>query len=148
MKTKLHAIAGTIGFLTIATFWTTTLVSELFGDQASITSVKNFILWGMLVLIPAMAVTAGSGFSLSAGRRGRLVDTKKKRMPIIGANGLLILIPCAFFLAAKANAGEFDTTFYAVQGLELIAGAANLTLMGLNIRDGLKMTGRLRQRSA
>lgn len=144
MKTKLHAIAGIIGFLTIGIFWTTTLVSELSGDQISITSVKNFVLWGMLVLIPAMATTGGSGFSLSAGRRGRLIDTKKKRMPIIGANGLLILIPCAFFLAAKANAGEFDITFYIVQGLELIAGAVNLTLMGLNIRDGLRLTGRLR----
>ena len=147
MKTKIHAVAGAIGFLTIATFWTTTLFSELFGDEASIASVKHFILWGMLVLLPAMAVTGGSGFSLSGGRQGRLINTKKKRMPIIGANGLLILIPCAFFLAAKANAGEFDTTFYVVQGLELIAGVANLTLMGLNIRDGLRLTGRLRQRS-
>ena len=147
MKTKVHAIAGIIGFLAIATFWITTLLSELFGAPASITSVKHFILWGMLVLIPAMAVTGGSGFSLSGGRSGRLINTKKKRMPIIGANGLLILIPCAFFLAAKADAGEFDIVFYAVQGLELIAGAANLTLMGLNIRDGLRLTGRLRQRS-
>ena len=147
MKSKIHAIAGAIGFLTIATFWTTTLFSELFGDEASIASVKHFILWGMLVLIPAMAAAGGSGFSLSGGRQGRLINTKKKRMPIIGANGLLILIPCAFFLAAKANGGEFDTTFYVVQGLELIAGVANLTLMGLNIRDGLRLTGRLRQRS-
>ena len=148
MKTKIHAIAGAIGFLTIATFWTSTLFSELFGGEEIITSVKNFVLWGMFVLIPAMAVAGGSGFSLSTKRSGRLVDTKKKRMPIIGANGLLVLIPCAFFLASKANSGEFDTAFYAVQGLELLAGAANLTLMSLNIRDGLKMTGRLRQRSA
>lgn len=102
----------------------------------------------MLLLIPAMAIVGGSGFSLSTDRRGRLIDTKKKRMPIIGANGLLILIPCAFFLAAKADAGEFDIVFYTVQGLELIAGATNLTLMGLNIRDGLRLTGRLRQRSS
>ena len=148
MKTKIHAVAGAIGFLTIATFWTTTLLSELLGDQVFITSVKHFVLWGMLVLIPAIAVAGGSGFSLSADRRGRLFNTKKKRMPIIGANGLLILIPCAFFLSAKADAGEFDTVFYAIQGLELVAGAANLTLMALNIRDGLRLTGRLRQRSA
>ncbi len=43
-----------------------------------------------------------------------------------------------------ALAGSFDTTFYAVQALELLAGATNLTLMGLNVRDGLRMTGRLR----
>jgi hypothetical protein len=34
-----------------------------------------------------------------------------------------------------------------VQSLELIAGATNLTLMGLNARDGLRMAGRLRSRS-
>jgi len=31
-----------------------------------------------------------------------------------------------------------------VQAIELIAGAINLTLMGLNMRDGLRMAGRLR----
>jgi len=43
-----------------------------------------------------------------------------------------------------AAAGEFNTAFYAVQALELVAGAANLTLMGMNIRDGLTLSGRLR----
>jgi len=31
-----------------------------------------------------------------------------------------------------------------VQAVELVAGAINLTLMFLNIRDGLRLTGRLR----
>ena len=31
MKTKLHAAAGAIGFLTILTFWTATVATELFG---------------------------------------------------------------------------------------------------------------------
>lgn len=38
----------------------------------------------------------------------------------------------------------FDSRFYLVQGLELLTGALNLTLMGLNIRDGLRLSGRLR----
>ena len=33
--------------------------------------------------------------------------------------------------------------FTRIQGLELIAGATNLALMGLNIRDGLRLTGRI-----
>jgi len=45
----------------------------------------------------------------------------------------------------RAAAGTFDATFYLVQGLELLAGATNLGLMGLNIRDGLRMSGRLRK---
>jgi len=55
------------------------------------------------------------------------------------------LIPSALFLASKAKAAEFDTGFYAVQALELAAGAANITLLGLNMRDGLKMKGRFRR---
>lgn len=37
-----------------------------------------------------------------------------------------------------------DTIFYTVQVVELVAGMAQLSLLGLNFRDGLKMTGRLR----
>jgi len=64
-------------------------------------------------------------------------------MPIIAANGVLVLIPSALFLAWKAGAGAFDTAFYAVQAVELIAGAVNVTLLSLNMRDGLRMTRRL-----
>ena len=143
MKTKIHAIAGIVGFLTIATFWTSTMLSELAGSHATIAAVKNGILWGMLLLIPAMAIAGGSGMSLGQGRSDAGVLIKKKRMPFIAMNGLLVLVPSAFFLASKANAGAFDGAFYTVQGIELIAGAINLSLMGLNIRDGLRLTGRM-----
>ena len=63
-------------------------------------------------------------------------------MPVIALNGLLVLLPSAFYLNAKAQAGEFDALFYGVQALELLAGAINLTLMGLNLRDGLRLAGR------
>ena len=63
--------------------------------------------------------------------------------------GFWVLIPAALFLAHKAKAAEFDTAFYVVQALELVAGATNITLLGLNMRDGLEMKGRLRgQRAA
>ena len=64
-------------------------------------------------------------------------------------NWLLVLavslLGAAVFLAMRAQAGRFDGVFYAVQALELAAGAANLALIGLNIRDGLRL-GRLRRR--
>ena len=66
-------------------------------------------------------------------------------MPFIAANGILILLPSAIFLNQWAAAGIFDTQFYVVQGLELLAGAINLTFMGMNIRDGLKMSGKFRR---
>ena len=95
-------------------------------------------------MIPAIAMAGGSGMFISNTRKGRLVESKKKRMPFIAANGILVLVPCAIYLNRWAQAGIFDTTFYVVQMLELIAGAINLTLMGLNVRDGLRMAGRLK----
>lgn len=93
-----------------------------------------------------MAATGGAGFSLAKARTGRLIDGKKKRMAFIAFNGILIMIPSALFLNHKAAIGGFDTTFYTVQVLELAVGLVQLTLMGMNFRDGLKLAGRLRQR--
>lgn len=143
MKTRIHAIAGGIGFLMILVFWTSTAISELFASHEAVATVKALILRGMFILIPAMAIAGGSGMVMGKNRTDALAGAKKKRMPIIAANGLLILLPSAWFLAGKAAAGEFDTVFYIVQVIELTAGAANLAMMGLNIRDGLTMTGRI-----
>jgi hypothetical protein len=67
---------------------------------------------GLWILIPCLAATAGSGMYIGKSRRGRLVDNKKKRMPFIAANGLLVLVPCAIFLNRWASAGSFYTGFY------------------------------------
>lgn len=149
MPKKIHLIAGLLATLTIATFFLSTLAVELFGAHETVAIVKALIVMpGLFILVPAIAATGGSGAFLSKSRQGRLVEAKKKRMPFIAANGLLAMIPCAIFLNRWATAGTFDTTFYAVQTLELLVGAVNLTLMGLNIRDGVKMSGRFRAAKA
>ncbi len=140
MTRVLHPIAGAIALLVIATFWLSTVLTELFGSHAAVAALKTTIPWGFLLLVPALAVTGGSGFSLSKGQRRGVIGAKLKRMPWIAANGILILVPSALFLASKASAAEFDTTFYAVQALEFVAGATNLTLLGLSMRDGLNAT--------
>lgn len=147
MTKIIHPLAGAAAILTIVTFWLSTAFSELFASEATVIAVKTTIPWGLLLLIPALMLTGGSGFALAKGRRAGLVSAKIKRMPLIAANGILILIPAALFLASKASAAEFDTAFYAVQALELIAGGANIVLLGLNMRDGLMMKGRLRRRT-
>jgi len=143
----IHPVAGAIAILTIATFWLSTAASELFASTATVAAVKGAIPWGFLLLVPALMAAGGSGFALAKGRRGGLIGAKIKRMPYIAANGILILIPSALFLASRAKAAEFDALFYAVQALELAAGATNITLLGMNVRDGLVMKGRLRRRS-
>jgi hypothetical protein len=148
MIKTIHPVAGALALLTIATFWLSTALTEMFASQTIVTLVKTAIPWGFLLLIPALMAAGGSGFALASDRRGRVIDAKIKRMPLIAGNGILILIPAALFLASKARAAEFDTSFYAVQTLELVAGAANIALLGLNMRDGLKMKGRLRRKPA
>ncbi len=132
----LHAGAGAIAWLTILAFWTGTVAVELLGTPSAIATVKTAILWGLALLIPALATTGLSGHRLAAGRTDRWSLTKVRRLQFAALNGVLILVPAAVFLAWKAQAGALDATFYAVQAVELVAGAANLTLLGLNARDG------------
>ncbi len=145
MLKLVHRVGGILAPLCIATFFLSTLLVELFGSHQAVTQLKSLIVTpGLWILIPAIAAAGGSGFFLSKSRRGRLVDAKKKRMPFIAANGLFVLVPCAIVLNRWAAAGAFDTAFYGVQAVELIAGAINLVLMGMNVRDGFRMAGRLR----
>lgn len=148
MPKAIHPIAGALALLTILVFWVSTVVSELFGPPSAIIAVKTAIPWGLIVLVPALMAAGGSGFALSKGNSEGFSGAKRKRMPIIAANGIFILIPSALFLAFKARAGELDAIFYGVQAVELIAGAVNIALLSLNMRDGLYMKGRLRPRSA
>ncbi|HYD95928.1 MAG TPA: hypothetical protein VEC01_11425 [Noviherbaspirillum sp.] len=145
MKSVIHAVAGSLALLLVAAFFTATLVSELFLDLPAVAQVKQMIVYGIALLVPCMAVAGGSGFSLANGRKGNLTEQKKRRMRIIGMNGLLLLAPAAVFLHLKASSAEFDALFYAVQAVELVAGLAQLIMLGLNFRDGLRLAGRTRR---
>jgi hypothetical protein len=143
MPKRVHLLAGLLATACIATFFIATLLTELFGSHEAVAQLKSLIVMpGLWLMVPLMGVTGASGMFLGKSRRGRLVDAKKKRMPLIAANGLLVLVPCAIVLNRWAAAGAFDTSFYVVQALELVAGATNLGLMGLNMRDGLRMAGK------
>ncbi|MGO3933799.1 hypothetical protein NP284_36500 [Rhodopseudomonas pseudopalustris] len=142
MIRTLHPIAGITAFLTILSFWVSTVVVELGGDHQAIAAVKLGVLWGLLLLIPAIAVTGITGFKLGGASPHPGVAQKRRRMPLIALNGLLVLVPCAIVLQQRASAGQFDQIFNAVQAVELLAGAINLTLLGLSIRDGFRLTRR------
>ena len=144
----LHPIAGAGALLVIATFWLATLASEASGSVEAIVAVKTAIPWGFLLLVPLMMAAGGSGFAQARGRRGGLVAAKGRRMRVIALNGIFVLIPAALFLASAARIHAFGTGFVAVQTIELAAGLVNISLMGLNMRDGLRMAGRLPRRIA
>ncbi|MGW5454830.1 hypothetical protein [Nocardia sp. NPDC003979] len=144
MLTRIHPIAGVIGLLAILTFWVSTVLSELSGSKDAVVAVKQAIPWALPVLVLALAATGGTGFRLAGGSTLPVVVAKKRRMPIIAANGLCVLIPSAIVLAVLARHDRFGPLFYGVQALELVAGAVNIVLMSLNARDGLRLTGRFR----
>lgn len=148
MKTFVHAGAGTIAMILIAGFLTATLISELLLDATAILAVKKAILAGLCLLIPALAITGGSGFSLARGRHSPAIDRKRWRMKIIVANGLLVLLPLAILLYRRVDEGLLDGVFYAMQTLELLAGSTQLTLLALNFRDGRKLSRRKRLAAA
>jgi len=145
MIQKLHAAAGALALLMIAGFWGATALTELVGDAHRITTVKTGILYGMVVMIPAMATAGITGAGLGRGMRLPAVAVKLNRMKVIAGNGILILLPSAVFLALRAQAGQFDSGFVIVQTIELLAGAVNITLLGLNMRDGLRLAARRRR---
>jgi hypothetical protein len=131
--------AATIAFLTILTFWNSTVTAELFGSQRQIATLKHAIPWGFLLLVPALATTAATGYSMAGSSSSAGVRAKKRQMPFIAGDGLLVLAPTALYLDSLATRPSFGAAFYSVQALELLTGALNLTLMSLNIRDGINL---------
>lgn len=138
---NLHPLAGGLALLLIASFFTASLLVEFFGNASQIASVKHLILYGLILLIPALMATGLTGKTIARKTPVRgLLSRKAARMKWIAANGLLILFPSAFALDHLANQGMITPLFYAVQSVELLAGAANLTLLSLNLRDGLRLS--------
>lgn len=143
---SIHAAAGFVGLALVATFLTATVVAEAIGDAATIATVKRAIAWGLLPLVPALAAAGGSGFRLAGAAEAGPAATKASRMRIVAANGLLVLVPAALFLAERAQAHAFDGAFPVVQAIELLAGATNLVLLARNLVDGLAMARRRERR--
>ena len=144
----LHKVSGIAGMLLIAAFWTSTAVSELFMTHADIAMVKTAILIAIPFLVVSMATAGATGARLAGEKPTPWARRKQKRMMVAAANGMLVLVPAAIFLWWKTNAGAFDTAFYAVQAIELVARPVNLVLLGLNARDGMRLASAKRARAA
>ena len=136
---KIHAAAGAGACLFIASFWISTVLSELFSSHETIVVVKQTIVYALFGLMACMAVAGVTGMKMGGKSKHTAIAAKRRRMPFIAANGMLILLPCAFFLNNRASAGQFDSVFYIVPIVELIAGVANLTLLGLSMKDGFSI---------
>ncbi|MEM7152196.1 MAG: CDGSH iron-sulfur domain-containing protein [Myxococcota bacterium] len=143
MKGKVHAAAGVLGFLLITAFLTSTTLSTLFGSPETLATVKGLIFWGTLALIPTLAGAGASGMSMLGKRTEPLALTKQKRGPIAFMTTLFVLAPSSYFLSSWADEGSFGGLYYGVEALVLAASTLCAVMIGLNIRDGLALRGRI-----
>ncbi|NMM44099.1 hypothetical protein HH303_06400 [Rhodospirillaceae bacterium KN72] len=135
-----HAVTGVLALAVVSTFFVSSTAALVSGDAGFQHDVKLAILWGLLGLVPCLAATGAAGASLAKKRRDTMTATKYLRMKVVAVIGLGILVPCAVYLGWRALQGQGIP--YPVQYLELAAGACNITLLTLNLRDGLKLRGK------
>jgi hypothetical protein len=141
MLKLVHRTAAVAALGLIGLFFSATIVTESLAGPGQVAWVKQLIVTpGLWLLIPSLAAAGISGNLLARGRSVPTILAKRRRTALAAGNGLLVLVPCALVLARWATMGAMDGAFYLVQGIELLAGAANLTLLGLNLRDGLRLT--------
>ena len=139
---RIH-LAGAVGALAIiAAFLASSTVIELSGSPGDVRVLRHVILIGLPLLIGSMAAAGLTGRSLAGRSRAAVVRRKQRRLQIVAAAGLLVLIPCAVilnFLAGSAHAGVLPG---ALEITEIVAGGVNLALLALNFRDGRGLTRR------
>ena len=138
----IHGIAGAAALLTIMSFWISALAAELILTTAGVVAVRTAILYAVPVLVISMIAAGASGARLAGRSRAPVVVAKRRRTMLAATNGLVVLIPSAVFLGLRAQDGLLGAPFALVQVVELIAGAANIVLLGLNMKAGLVMRAR------
>ena len=142
MKKKVHLVAALLSFATLAQYFVSVVLVEGFGNYAAIILMRHYLAFGLLILIPALLIAAVTGMSLATGRSSPLLRGKMNRMTTATALVILVLAPATLYLSMKAGSGAFDRSFVLVQLAELFVIGACLLLLGRNIRDGLKLSGR------
>jgi len=140
---KIHLAATMVAAITIVTFFTTSLTAELSGDFEIIKQVKFLILCVIPLLIVAMAVLNITGTKLAGETQNIQILAKKKRMKWMMVNGVG-LISLAVFLFYQSHYRNMNSTFILAQIAEFILGLANLILISLNVKSGLKLSGKLK----
>ena len=136
-----HLVATAVALLTIFSFFTASLYAEWVGEARLIVATKTAILYGLPLMMVAMPTLAITGNALAGNRSSSLIQRKRQRMKVVVINGVT-LIMLAFFLFWRAQAGQLDAWFNVAQGLELLLGATNFTLLGLNVGTGRMLSGK------
>lgn len=144
LLTVLHKFASGLALLMIASYFTSSLIVEIFGSQEEIATVKTIIVHSLIILAFLMASTAISGKrlakKLSNNNNTTIIALKQKRMKFIALNAILVLIPIAVVLYWLSTGGYFGVWFYGLQAVEFIAGGTNIYLMAMNAKLGKQLS--------
>ena len=133
---RIHLTAAIGAVTLIVTFLVASAVTELIGNRGDVHGVRQWIVFGLPLLVGCLATAALTGRRLARKSKAAVIRRKQRRMQVVAAAGIAILVPCALILdelTATTSAGSVVT---ALEITELLAGALNLTLLMLNFRDG------------
>jgi hypothetical protein len=125
---RIHLTAAVAAVAVIVTFLISSTITELIGTSGEVHALRHDIMLGLPLLVACLATAALTGRRLGGRSRAPVVRRKQRRMQLIAAVGLVVLVPCAVILNYRAL-GALEIT-------ELAAGGLNLALLGLNFRDG------------
>ncbi len=141
----LHATAAVAALFIISTFFVFSLVVEILGHLFWIKTAKTVILCAMPLLLIAMPTVAITGNKLAGNSCHPSILFKQRRMKFIVMNGM-VLVSLATYLYYRAHYQAVDDIFFYIQLTEFALGFVNLVLMVLNIKEGLKLSGRMEKR--
>jgi len=134
----IHPLAARVTLGLFVLIWGSAVAVGLFADRELLAFVKEVVVWALFILVPIAMITAITGLQLTKVRPGPIAERKRRRLRLITAISLVILLPATLGLDAMAQQGDVDTSvFLIVQGIELVAGLVALVLMGISLRDGL-----------
>jgi len=131
---RVHLAAAVGAVAVVVTFLVSSAVTELIGTAGTVHALRHGIVLGLPLLIACLATAALTGRRLGGRSRAPVVRRKRRRMQVIAATGLVVLVPCAVLLNYQAMP--------ALEITELAAGGLNLALLVLNLRDGRALARR------
>jgi hypothetical protein len=141
---RIHIVATIIAVAAISCFFISSLVAEITRNEVYIRSVKRVILYLVPILLIVMPALRISGTKLCGKSQNPTILAKAKRMKFIFINGVC-LIALACFLYYRSHYQSIDNIFIGAQLAEFLFGLTNLILIGLNIKSGFQLSGRLKK---
>ena len=137
---RIHLSAAVGALALITTFLVSSAVTELAGNAADVHSLRQWIVSGLPLLIGCLAAAALTGRRLARKSRAALIRRKQRRMQVVAALGIIVLAPCALILDALTAGASAGAVVAGLELTEILAGALNLTLLLLNVRDGRSLS--------